>query len=172
MPGTRTAPTINGSPVYRRVSVQLIDNTGNKASDVIICPPTVTDAEIETYVAKYALATNASIYRVEVTDSYGGQQDAGNAATQIHDDVDQVINFLMKSDSDDHLSQRAVLRAPLDSFFQAESDVILWTQQAYADWYTAASALYNGGAGGSGDYSSRSSKYQQRKGTNNKRVNH
>lgn len=172
MPGTRKAPTVNGTPTYVRLGVHLIDNTGNKVSDSIIIPATVTDAEIETYIAKYALASNASIYRVEVNYVYSGQEDAGNAATQIHDDVAQVINFLMKSDTDDSQSQRAVLRAPIDSIFLAESDIIQPLVQVYADWYVAVTDLFNGGAGGSGDYSSRSSKYAGRKGANQRKVTH
>jgi len=172
MPGTRTAATVNGTPLRKQISIRVIDATGDKASDVILAPATVTDAEIEAYVAAYVAASNASVYRVEVSFVYSGQEDAGNALAASREGVQEVINFLAKSDTDDAASQRAVLRAPLTAMFVTESDQIVITNATYEAWYVAATALFNGGAGGSGDYSSRSSKFSERKGTNNTRQTH
>lgn len=169
---TRTATTVNGTPLYKQISVRTIDASGDKASDVVVADPTVTNAEIEAFIVAYAAATNASIYRVEVVDVYSGQEDAGNATNAVHSGVQEVINFLARSDTDDRLSQRATLRAPLVAMFQSESDIVVIDNPLYEAWYLAVTNMFNGGAAGAGDYSSRSTKYSERKGANNATQRH
>lgn len=70
MAGSRSVGTIDGTPTYINVSVRLIDSRGDLRTVTMRADPAVLDATVETLVAALQLATNASIYAVNVTQAY------------------------------------------------------------------------------------------------------
>jgi len=170
MPGTRMAPTVNGTPLYKHITIRLIDQRGNLRADAVQVPNTVTDAEIEAYIAAYQVLSNASIYEVQVSDIYKGEKDAGNAATAERGSVNDVINVLLHDQAAwPAVAQTGTLRAPIDTLFVAESDdVILPGDTPFVTWHTALRNLINGGALGSGAYSLSGFRFSERKGMSNR----
>lgn len=148
MPGTRGAGTINGTPTLKQITIKTIDNSSDKRSDALRVPVTVTNAEIETFVAAYQAASNASVYEVQVKDVYTSIEDDDNAVNSPRESESQLVSAFFKDENLD--TARAVLRAPLDAMFLNGTDQVDPSNAAFGAWLAALTNLINGGAGGSG----------------------
>lgn len=168
MAGTRTAPTVNGTPTFLEVSLHLLDASGDFGSDMIVVPATVTDAEIETYVAAYQLATNATIWKVEVRQLYTSVAQTSNADNTPRASNFQVVNTMAKNSA--LASQNGVVRAPEDAMFVSGTDQVDTGQALYVTYLAALLDLLNGGALGSGDYVGYSVRYSERKEINTRTL--
>lgn len=90
--GTRTAPAINGTPVFKRVSITHIDASGDVRTISTDVAGDATAAEVETLVAAQQALTQASVYQVEIAEVYAGQANTTNATNLQRSSVyDQVI---------------------------------------------------------------------------------
>lgn len=97
MPGTRTAPTVNGTPNWKVVSVTVYDHTGEQRTDSYYMDADSTNVEIEAFVAALQLVTNATIWKVAVSDLYNSVGDSGNALEEVWEDADTNVVLLAKS---------------------------------------------------------------------------
>ena len=122
MPGTRTAPTVDGTPPYKSVSFRFIDSTGDKRSFSVKVPNAVTDVDIEAAVVALQAATNASIHEVTVTQQYAGAALASNALSDVHQSVYDNVVILYKDDSVP-ISQNGFIPAPLDALTDSDDNV-------------------------------------------------
>lgn len=95
MPGTRSAPTVNGTFNAKRVTLRWIDNSGEKRADTILVEALTTDAEIEAYAAAAQAISNASLYEVSVRNQYVSTPTKTLAADEVYEDVTSnlVIQF-------------------------------------------------------------------------------
>lgn len=66
----RTAPTINGTPTMRRVSFTFVDKSNDQRSVSIYVETLATNAQMEAAVVALGVATNANLWRVEITEIY------------------------------------------------------------------------------------------------------
>lgn len=113
MAGTRTAPTVDGSPSRRDVTFRVIDNRGDKRSFTVITNTTDgTPANIETMAAALAAASRASLYSVDVKDRYLGAPVASNAEDDVFTSADDVIRIFASNDTGTS-TRAAEIRAPL-----------------------------------------------------------
>lgn len=151
MPGTRTAPTVDGSPVRIDLSVRFVDHTGDKKSvSFYDVGATVIDSEIETLVADLQAGTNASIYEVNVTQSYSSAWQASNALEEVYENVASHITVLNKDGTG--RTQNTVIPAVLDDLLVDGTNNPDPANAALGDIITSALAVINGGVGGSGTY--------------------
>lgn len=97
MAGTRTAPTVNGTPTFKKVSVTLYDYTGDQRTVSNVVDADTTDADVEAYIAQLQSMTNATIWRVEFTDVYGNLGDKGNAVEEVWENINDNQVTLMKA---------------------------------------------------------------------------
>lgn len=146
MPGTRTAPTVNGTTTHKLVSVRYIDNSGDKKADNYIVPAAATDIQIEALIAALQAGTNASIYEVQVTQLYSGAADKNNGlnagrSPSIHD----YMYFTAKSTNPDNKAKRALVPAPLEVLFVPNSDTLDPTSAEIVAVLTAWTALLGAG---------------------------
>jgi hypothetical protein len=96
MPGTRTAPTIDGAETYQRVSVTVYDYTGEQRTDSFIVDAGTTPAEIEAFVLALQAITNATIWRVQVADVYDSNGDPENAVEAVWENAKDNVVVLTK----------------------------------------------------------------------------
>lgn len=126
MPGTRTAPTVDGTPPYQTASYQFIDSSEDVRSVSIQFPPGTTAAQIEAVAAQLQLLTNASLFKVDVRAVYGSTPDVGNALAEVHMSVYDNVVVLFK-DQLNH-SQDIFVVAPITDLQPTDSDTPVGTE--------------------------------------------
>lgn len=159
MPGTRTAPTINGTPTYKQLSLSMIDFTGDLYSETFRIDAAAAPADIEAFVVAYQDATNASVYRADVQDVYRGVSDgSNNAANDPRRSVFQGVNLLFRQP--DFTSTGLRIVAPLDALMVLNTDLVNPSAAQYVALVNAYLAIVTG----TPDWESAS--YSERKETN------
>lgn len=113
--GTRTAPTIDGSPTFLTVSVTLYDYTGDQRTDTYQIDADSTDVEIEAFIAGLQACTNATIWRVSVGQVYNSQGDKTNATEDVWENSKDNVVLLAKKT--DNTAQDFYIPSPLESMF-------------------------------------------------------
>jgi len=126
MPGTRTAPTVDGTPAFQNVSFQFIDSTEDIRSVSVQFPPGTTAAQIEAIAIALQAKSNASLYNIEVTAKYSSAPDVGNALPEVHISVYDNVVVLFK-DQVNH-SQDIFVLAPITTLQPDDSDTPVGTQ--------------------------------------------
>lgn len=121
MPGTASAPTVDGTPLYDKVSIHYVDASGDTRSDSIQIDPGTTDAQIQTMVGLIQGNSNASIYKVERTAVYGSIPNPSNALAEVYPSVYDNIVLLFKTPTNQ--SQNVFIPAPDGDIMPADSDV-------------------------------------------------
>ena len=162
MAGTRTAPTVDGTPPKVLITLSVIDSSGDKYSDTLVLTSVPLDVDIEAYVAAYQLVTQASVYSANVQLVYEGDADPDNATTDQRNSAKDGINFLWK-DFTSLASQSTRVVAPITAVMQGNQDIPLLT---YADMLTYIAET--------GDlltaYALQSAQYTERRERRNERV--
>lgn len=117
MPGTRTAPDVDGSPDFLQLSFSWIDYVGDRYTCSFLASGTAaTPAEIEALGDVLQAASNASLWRIQVIQDYQGQMLKSNALEEVWNDAEDVAVIHYKNPT-----TRADLYvnfpAPLDDMF-------------------------------------------------------
>lgn len=150
----RTAPTVTGSPTSIAVSVRMIDASGDERSVRLIVPPTATDIEIESYVARLQAASNASVWEVQIQNLYTGAKLASNATNAVSASVFNNIVLLLKLNT--LTSQNAYVPAPISALVPSGDKVDI-TNQTYIDWRDDTLTMLGG------NYSAQSVRFTERR---------
>jgi len=120
MAGTRTAPTVDGTPPWQNVSFQFIDSSEDIRSVSIQFPPGTTAAQIEAVAAALQTRSNASLFNIEVKAAYASAPDAGNADPVVHLSVFDNVVMLFKNQLNQ--SQNIFIVAPTTDVQPTGSD--------------------------------------------------
>lgn len=123
-PAVRTAPALTASPNVIRLSIHVIDASGDLYAESIEVPSSMTTAEQEALVANYQLSTQASVYKVETTFIHSGDDDSDNADTLQRNSVKQGINMLFKDGATLQTTTPRVV-APVPAILQGNQDIPL-----------------------------------------------
>lgn len=145
MPGLRTAPLVTTTPAFKQVSLHYIDAHGTQRSISDIFPEALaTDVAIEAWAAANSDISNASLWKVSVSDIYVGEVDATNALDAVAVSVKDVLVASAYDPADPTDTRAAYLLAPEDTIFIANSTNIDPTNVDYAALLTAYLALLGG----------------------------
>lgn len=155
MAGTRTAPTIDGTPDFKRISMRFVDAQGDIRSVSLVADAAVVAATIETLVAETQVVSNGSIYEVEVVDVYSGARSTSNASDAVVNSINSNIVYHVKASPTS--SQRGFVPAPIDAVFIAGTDTPDINDADLADWFAAVLAVVGGA------YSGQSVRYTERR---------
>jgi len=119
----RTAPTVNGTPTFQRVSFHFIDATGDQRSDSYNVPAAATVAQIEAAGAAIAASSHASLWKIETTAVYEGNSSKTNADTGVENNsvFDNVVILFRNPTT--RATQDGFVPAPaVELFVSADSD--------------------------------------------------
>lgn len=152
----RTAPTVNGTPVYKLVSFRWMDTTGDKRTDTYQFPAACTAALIETLAAALAADSNAVLYEVDIKEAYAALPDKNDAVNSPRESLFQNIVVLVKTPLND--SDDLFIPAPEDDNFIPNTDDPI--VGSIAPTITAFLACKNAGGG---TYQSISGRYSERR---------
>lgn len=125
-PGTRTAPTVNGTVTKSIVTISAIDASGDKYADSYVTSATPLDLDVEALVAAYQGATQASVYSVSVAAYYVGDADPDNAYAGFRGSVKDGVNELWRDEAT-LSTQSTRLVAPVPECMQGNQDIPLLT---------------------------------------------
>lgn len=145
MAGTRTAPTFTAVPPFLRLTIHLVDASGDNFTDSTLINPAASDAEIEAIIAQYQASTQASVYKVTTQGEYTGDEDPDNAETDQRNSVKQGINLLMKNTANMGTFTPRVV-APIPAILQGNQDIPLLVSPL-TDLVTAMLAVQPGTVG-------------------------
>jgi len=120
MAGTRTAPTVDGSPTFIEISLRWIDAIGDVRSDVSLVAAAATDAQIEAVAAAMAAGSNASLYAMRITQVYEGAKSKANGDNAVRESAQDNIVYHAKDTG--RVDRRSFLPAPLEAVFVANTE--------------------------------------------------
>lgn len=138
----RTAPAVNGTPTYKKVSMAFIDASGDLRSDSLQVPAAATDAQIEAFAESIADISNSSLYRVEVGFVYNSTADKDDAVDAVKDSVYDNLVVLAKTAL--NASARSFVPAPEGALFVPGTDQIDPANADLAIYFAAFLALVGG----------------------------
>jgi len=151
------------SPVFKTLSIRYIDKSGDKRTDSTRIKADATLANIQTMLVALGAITNASIYEVKVSDSWGGTPAIADAIQSPRSSVFQNVVTFWKVGAT-LTTQDTYIPAPTDSIIDAGTDTIITTPAGLYDAYRQATlAVLDVG------YSARTVRYTERKEVNTKK---
>jgi len=116
----RSAPTIDGTPNVRQLSIRTIDKSGDKRAVSFELGLAVAAADIEAFIVWYAAHTNALIYQVVDSLQYSAQAIAASAIAAEENSVFDNIVVLAKSSTNE--SEELFVVAPKRDLFVGDTD--------------------------------------------------
>lgn len=139
MAGTRTAPTVDGTPPYIHVAFRFIDASGDIRTISGDFDADMTVVEIEALAAALQVATQASLFGIERTEVYNGAQITGNAENDQRDSVyDQVI--MRAKNPSLNIGYSWEVPAPIPAVMVGDTDQVLTTSVPLANIMNALGA--------------------------------
>ncbi len=123
MPGTRTAPTVDGTPTSTVVTLHTIDASGDLYANSYKTTSQPTDAAVEALANAYQAASNASLYKVSITVNYYNQPDPSQAVAAYRGSIASGINMLYADAIGNTQTPRLV--APIAGLFVQDTDTVL-----------------------------------------------
>lgn len=141
-----SAPTVDDTPNYYRVTMRYIDAVGDTGSFAVDVPQvTYTALSVQAYVDALGVITNADIYEVQVTALYKALPLKGNATDAIRVSKDDVITNLFKSVYND--SRTMVVPAPITALFETDTETPDTTNVSMAAAVVAFDVMIEGASG-------------------------
>lgn len=126
----RTAPTVDGSPNLKKVTLTYVDVSGDQRSVTNYLEGTATPAQIEAHVAAAGAASNANLFNVEVSDVYrAARLPSAAVAAEENSIFDNVV--ILYKESDNPSGMNGFIPAPVRGMFVGDSDNIDNTDAAY-----------------------------------------
>lgn len=123
MPGTRTAPAIDGTPNRKLLSVSYLSSVEESVrSEAYLVSASATPAEIEAFIDALQDATTASIVRVSVNDVYEGTKSVGNTTADGMQSLDDKMLIRARNVAVNNLRYLAI-PAPIQLLFQPDSEL-------------------------------------------------
>lgn len=113
-----------------------VDRSNDQRSVSLYLEGAATDAQVEAAVAAAAAASNANIFRVEVSDIYDSPKLASQALAAEENSVYDNVVLLMKESGNPNGTD-AFLPAPVRAIFVGDSDNVLNTAPLYTAWRDA-----------------------------------
>jgi len=141
---TRTAPTVDGAPALKRVSLGWIDDDGDMKSYSFYCDGASTAAEIEGYADSIVPASNASLWSIEVSEVYEGIAIKSNADSAPEDSVQDVILVTYKNPTTKQ-TFRSYVPAPKTAMLVTGSEVVDTADALFTAWLAGVSAILPAG---------------------------
>lgn len=126
----RTAPTVDGTPSLRKVSLRYVDVSKDSRTISNWLEGTATDPQIESHVAAAGAASNANLYEVQVTDVYRAAKLASAAVAAEENSVFDNAVILYK-EADNPNGMNGFIPAPIRGIFIGDSDNIDNTAPEY-----------------------------------------
>lgn len=139
---TRTAPTVDGSPTFKKVSVTLYDYTGEQRTDSYQLDAAATDVQIEAFIAGLQAISNGTIWRASVGDVYNSVGDPSNADEEVWEEGSSNLVLLAKNAT--NASQDWYVPAPSNDLFLEGTENIDPTNVDLGTLMTAILALRSG----------------------------
>ena len=141
--GTRTAPTVSGTPSYIHVSFAMIDSDALVRTDSYNVPTAAgTNANIEAYAVALQAISGASLYEIEVGATYKGDDDASNAQAQEKDSIADNLVISTRVPATPNSTLAGYVPAPDPDLFVSGTDVIDPTNTDLAAYFTAVLAMF------------------------------
>lgn len=140
MAGTPTFPDVEAAAIYRTITLQMIDASGDKDAVGILVPVASTQAAINTYAENYQAATQASVYGVISSSFWEGDADPDNAETDQRNSNAEGINLLFK-DITSRMTAPVRVVAPVPATMQGNQDIPLLSSTQLTNVITAVLAL-------------------------------
>ena len=123
--GTRTAPTVDGTGQFIRVSVLFVSLTEDRPrSQSYLFSASATDAQIEAFIAALQDMTTASIAQIEVGKVYAGAPSKANATGDGRTSLEDYIVISTKNVVVNN-TRRLYIPAPHNTNFEPETELLI-----------------------------------------------
>lgn len=153
-PGVRTAPAFTAAATDRLIGLGLIDTSGDVYTESLRVPVAATAANIETWAAAYAAASQTSLWSITDQILRVGDADPDNANNDQRNSVKDGINLLFKNLTT-HLTEPERLVAPILATMQGNQDIPLLSSTEASALIAATLTLLTGFTFQRGQYTER-----------------
>lgn len=155
MAGTRTAPTVGALTINKSdVTLHLVDGAGDITTDNVTSVDAPDLADVETHAAAYQATTQASLYKVSLTQEWVGDLDPQNAESDLRYSIANGINLLWKNQTT-LATETPRLYAPIPAVMQGNQDIPLLSPAVMVSLIASYQALLTGYGLNSAQYTTR-----------------
>jgi len=144
-PGTRTAPLFTATATDRLVTIHVVDRSGDNWAETFRFPVGQSASTIETVIAAYQAATQASVWKVTDQLIREGAEVSANANIDQRNQASQGINLLFKNPTS-HITYTPRIVAPVLAAMQGDQDIPVVDAdpvEAFISAYVAILASFN-----------------------------
>jgi hypothetical protein len=130
--GTTTVPTILAGETGFLMTMSWIDENEAEYTSSLIVKSAVNATELQAIVDTAQLASNASLYRVELTTQWEGAKSATNALSAVHESVADKLRYSLKAVATKGYTH-AYIPAPLKVLI-GDNGIVDTSQTIYINW--------------------------------------
>jgi len=138
MAGTKTIPAVASGQQYNLATIHWIDENEKEYSSSMRTKDAPTDPELQALIDDSQAMSNASSWRLDITEVYYGAKDAANAASAVHESVADKIRLSYKDTAGAY--EQAYIPAPLEDLI-LDNNVVDTSDALYTAWKTAVEAI-------------------------------
>ncbi len=138
MPGTKTIPAVASGQQYNTVTIHWVDDNDKRYASSMRTIDAPTDPQLQAFIDDSQAGSNASSWKLEVTNVYFGARNKSNALSAVHESIADKIRLSYKDTAGAY--EQAYMPAPLAVLVDDDNNVVI-TETAYTDWKTAVEAI-------------------------------
>jgi len=136
---TSTVPTIAGGETGFFITISWIDDNEIEYADTFRVKSGVTNGEIQALIDASQAGSNASSYRIEMTQSWEGVKSSANATSAVHESVKDKVRYSLK-DLATGAYMQSYMPAPLEAWV-GDNNIVDVLQATYIAWKAAVDAV-------------------------------
>lgn len=138
MASSSTIPSIAGGQQYNTVTLHWVDDNDKRYASSMRVKDGMSDPELQALVDDSQAASNASSWRLEVTEVYFGARNKSNADSAVHESIADKIRLSYKDTAGAY--EQGYLPAPLAVLID-ESNNVVTGNALYIAWKAAIEAI-------------------------------
>jgi hypothetical protein len=143
MAGTPTFGALTNPADFRKINVQMMDNSGDTWIETLYVAISATYTAINAWVVLYQLVTQATVFSVDEVNTWAGDADPDFTDTDMRSGVENGINLNIKNAGTRELRPLRVV-APIPAALQGSQDIPLLSSTALSNLIVATLALQTG----------------------------
>lgn len=138
MASSSTIPAIASGQQYNTITLHWVDDNDKRYASSMRVKDAATDGEIQAFIDDSQAASNASSWKLELTEVYFGARNKSNADSAVHESIADKIRLSYKDSAGAY--EQGYLPAPLAVLIDDSNNVVI-SNGLYTAWKAAIEAI-------------------------------